>query len=110
MLLSALSGSSHFGSSVHYGIRLFGLLKGAAIFRAAFPEGGRPSSYGAVAPLDPKRIRLRAVAIGHFRVVATLPVIFTSSVLVCSIVPLLKLPPCALGADARCREGRRPLP
>ena len=52
----------------------------------------------------------RAKSRGHpplFRV-ATLPVVFTSSVFVCSIASLPKLPPPALGADWRCRAARRP--
>jgi hypothetical protein len=41
MLLSALLGEpTLFGDSVHYGIHLFGLHRGAAIFRAASPPSG----------------------------------------------------------------------
>jgi hypothetical protein len=58
-------------------------------------------------PVELKR-KLRAGAIRRFRL-ATLPVVFTSSDLVCSIASLPKLPPAAaLGADWRCRAARRP--
>src|SRR5215213_725322 len=86
----------------------FGLLRRCCDLPSGLPLEGRPSSHGAVTSLDPKRVRVRAVAIRRFRVVATLPVVFTSSVFVCSIASLPKLPPPGLGADWRCRAARRP--
>jgi hypothetical protein len=68
------------------------------IFRAAFPEGGPSSQLRSHLVRDPKRVRVRAVAIRRFRVLATLPVVFTSSVFVCSIASLCLcclLPPLA---------------
>src|SRR5215208_1416412 len=112
MLLSALSGSSHslwwLGAS--WDPSRFGLLKRCCDLPSGLPpEGGGPSSHGALTSLDPKRVRARsAVAIRRFRVATTLPVVFTSSVFVCSIASLPKLPAAALGADARCRAARRP--
>jgi hypothetical protein len=58
MLLSALSVSSLFGDSVHYGIRLFELKALQSSERSCLKGG--PSSHRAVALLDPKRVRARS--------------------------------------------------
>jgi hypothetical protein len=86
-----------FGGSVHHGIRLFGLLRGCCDLPSGLP-GGWAKFAGAVTSLDPKRVRVRAVAIRRFGVVATLPVVFTSSVFLSAPSPLwlsCLLPPLA---------------
>src|SRR5919202_1402693 len=113
MLPSALSASQLSGDSVHYGIRLFGLVEGAAIFAsvcAARGEQGVPSSHGAVAlrwvRSDRTEAVLRATLGSSPSCQARLPFFGVFHASPCCSLP--KPPPPAVRVDRRCGGDPRP--